>query len=201
MITASTSATPSACLAGRAPAMPGTFLAADATAPGSAVVTITAGSALPAGKDWASRSLAAMASGFSRNWSEDFRPVSIAAMPAAMTARTTSVTLMMRLGWAATRSPTRRQREWPSASAASPSRGTLGQKIQRSKRTRAAGSTSRTKAAATTTPTAHASPRPRVAGKRESSSVSRPMTTVTALERTASAVRCRASDMASRRSG
>ena len=52
----------------------------------------------------------------------------------------------------------------------------------------------------TTMPTAQASPRPRVAGKSESSSVSRPRTTVTELERTASAVRRRASDIASRRS-
>ena len=142
-MTASTSATPSDSLTVRAPAMPGTSVTAAVTACGSAVVTMTAGSALPAGKDWARRSLAAIASGLLRNWSAGLRPVSIAAMPAAMTASATSVTLMMRLGWAATRSPTRRHSEWPSARAASPSRGTLGQKIQRSKMTRAAGSTSK----------------------------------------------------------
>ena len=44
--------------------MPSTDFAAEVTAAGSAVVTMTAGSALPAGKDRARRSPAAMASGF-----------------------------------------------------------------------------------------------------------------------------------------
>ena len=180
--------------------MPSTPVAAAMTASGSAVLTMMAGSALPAGKDWARRSLAEIASGFWRNWSEDLSPVSMKAMPAAMTASTTSVMLMTRFGCAATRSPTLRQSDWLSARADSPSRGTRGQKIQRSKMTSTAGSTRSTKKAATTMPTAQASPRPRVAGKSESSRVSRPRTTVTELDSTASAVRRSASDIASRRS-
>ena len=72
---------------------------------------------------------------------------------------------------------------------ASPTCGTRGQKTQRPKSTRAAGSTSSAKVAATTTPIAQARPRPRVVGTTESSRVSRPSTTVVALESTASAVR------------
>ena len=76
-MTASISATPLPWLTMRAPAMPSTPVAAAVTACGSAVVTMIAGSALPAGNDWARRSLAEMASGFCRNWSEVLRPVSM----------------------------------------------------------------------------------------------------------------------------
>ena len=110
-------------------------------------------------------------------------------MPPAMTPSTITVTVTKPAGRFATASPTRRQNEWPSARPVSPTCGTFGQKIQRPKTTRAAGSTTSAKVAATTTPTAQARPSPRVAGKSESSRVSRPSTTVVALESTASAVR------------
>ncbi len=112
-----------------------------------------------------------------------------------------TVTVTNPAGRLATASPTLRQNERPSARPVSPTWGTFGQKIQRPKTTRAAGSTTRAKKAATMTPTAQASPRPRVAGKSESSRVSRPSTTVVALDRTASAVRVSATAIASRRSG
>ena len=68
--------------------------------------------------------------------------------------------------------PTRWKTVSASTAAWSPCRGTIGQKTQRPKSTSAAGSTTSANVAATTTPTAHARPRPRVAGVSESSSVS-----------------------------
>ena len=74
-----------------------------------------AGSAAPAGKDWASRSPAAIASGFWRNWSAPSSPVWIWVMPPAMTARAITVTVTKPAGRFATALPTRRQSELASA--------------------------------------------------------------------------------------
>ena len=119
--------------------------------------------------------------------------------PAARTASSTSAPVMKAAGRAATRSPTRRHRPRPSTRATSPTCGTLGQKTQRPKSTRKAGSTSSTKPAATTMPIAQARPSPRVVGISESSRVSRPRKTVVALASTASAVRRRARAIATLR--
>ncbi len=160
------------------------------------VITCT-GSVVPAGKESASRWAAVIASGSWRNWSAGSRPVLIESVPLASTARPAIVTATKVRGRRATALPTRCQIEWESTSTVSPTRGTRGQKTHRPNSTSAAGSTTSAKVAATTTPTAHATPRPRVVGIADSRSVRRPSTTVVALDSTASVVRASACAIAS----
>ena len=63
-----------------------------------------------------------------------------------------------------TASPTRRHSEWPSASDSEPRCGTFGQNTQRPKSTSVAGRATSANVAATTMPTAQATPSPRVVG-------------------------------------
>ncbi len=104
---------------------------------------MTAGSALPAGKDWARRSLAAMASGFWRNWSDGLE----SGVDRGDAGRhdgeddERDADDALRVGGDRGRRPGARasgRRRGPPR----PRAGTLGQKIQRSKMTSAAGSTS-----------------------------------------------------------
>ena len=164
-------------------------------------VTMTSGSELPAGKDWASRSAAAIASGLRRNWSDVDSPMRIWVTPDARAARTRQVATTKAPGRAATRSPMRRHTDRESVRLVWPTRGTSGQKTHRPNSTRTAGSTTKAYPAATTMPTALASPKPLVDGNAESSRVSTASTTVVALTRTASPVRRRAWRIAAYRSG
>ena len=173
----------------RAPDTPSASSTVASTASASSRVSTWVGSTVPEGNDSASRSEAEIASGLSRNWSAWSSPVSIRNRPSDMTASSSRVPVTNIAGRAATRSPTRRHSDRVSTSAGSPTCGTRGQNTHRPKSTSAAGSTTSTKDAAITTPIAQATPRPRVVGTSESSRVSRPSTTVVALESTASAVR------------
>ena len=160
----------------------------------------TVGSALPAGKDSASRSAAAIASGVSRNWSASESPVRIWVPPRASPPSSASVTTISGTGRRDTTPPTRLHSERDSTRVGSPTCGTFGQKIQRPKSTSVKGSTKSAAKAATTTPTAQARPRPRVLGNSESSRVSRPRTTVVELATTGSTVRRTARAIATYRS-
>ena len=173
---------------GVAEATPGTAAARDTTCWAlPAEVTTTVGSALPAGKDRPMRSAAAIASGFWRNCSLVGSPVRTCVRPTLSAPSRARPATTKTTGRADTRRPMRCQTEWSeSTSAACPSRGTSGQNTQRPKSTSVVGRTTRAKTMATTTPTAQASPSPRVVGTTESRRVSSPRTTVVALARTAS---------------
>ena len=164
-------------------------MAARRTFLASARVSTSVGLEVPAGKDSARRSPAAIASGSSRNWSARPSPVSTRSSPIASSARTAVVVPTSSAGRRCTTPPTRRQSEVCSASGVAPSRGTRGQNTHRPHSTSRAGSTTSTNDAATTMPIAQASPRPRVLGVSDSSSVSSPSTTVVALASTGSTVR------------
>ena len=115
---------------------------------------------------------AEIASGLSRNWSACARPVWIRGAPTTARQAARACRPRTRRGRAATRSPTRRHSEWRPPGSSRPTCGTRGQKIQRPNSTSSAGSTTSTKNAATTTPTAQARPSPRVVGRPRSSRVS-----------------------------
>ena len=162
------------------------------TSASSAVESTRAGSAEPAGKDSASRSEAEIASGSSRNCSDWLSPVRMPRPGRASATSTREETTATATGRRPTSLPTAFQTRAVSTVVGSPRRGARGQKIQRPKRTRAAGRAVITIRAAITMPTALARPSPRVDGVRDSSRVRTPTTTVVEELSTASAVRCRA---------
>ena len=170
-----------------------------AAAVAAGLITVT-GWDEPAGKCRASASCAVTDSTSVRNSSVCDRPIFVVSRPADRAPRARIATTSTAAGRRPT-TPAIRAHSPVSAGSPLPTLGTNGQKIPRGRLTSAAGSTTRPKNSATTTPIAAATPRVRLLVRTAASRVSRARTTVPALPMIAGDTPRRALAIASRRFG